>query len=624
MTGQTTTAVSGVNTEPPGPAAEHRVLTRVSFRFSSRGSHAACLARLADGPTLVESWLLAEPGPPHRPFRRTSHRPLRTATSDLPATQPLPLEDGRVLLLRAGAGVHRLSLLGAGTDERTLGEHHLAGLRLLPFPGTGALAVAVGTRVDGPAQVWLVTDSGLARHPVASLPGVAAGGCWLDSAGRLLVVNQASRATVRAVGLDLRTGTVTPLPEPATGPARVLLAAPASGLLVCLVTGPDLVTRLGWSTVADPATLRTPEALAGLSPSRVLPLTADSAGTRVAFQLEDALRSRLAVFTPEDGRLVDVPVPPGCLGGVADWSGDLIRMPFCAPASPTGLATFRPGPRAGLHPVAPEPFRLEGSTPHQGGRGWADARVERFAGPAGPVEALVYGDWRRAPRLVVALHGGPDASWRLCFEPLFQWLARSGLAVVAPNQRGSTGYGPAHQRAIHGAWGGPDAADIRQMARAIRAERGGGRLGLFGTSYGGYLALLVAGTQPGAWSRCAVVAPFLSGPRLYAEAGLRVRALVDRLGGRDQHAERDGQPDVLRVADRIRARLLVIHGSADPIIPVTQSRTLRDHLLALGRREPTDFTYLEAPGNGHDPLAGAGAEDRMIRRLCGFLTEGDQ
>ena len=87
------------------------------------------------------------------------------------------------------------------------------------------------------------------------------------------------------------------------------------------------------------------------------------------------------------------------------------------------------------------------------GVGWVDARVESLPGADGPIETVVYGpDWRSSSVVVVALHGGPDAHWTLAFDSLFQLLAGAGLTVVAPNQRGSTGYGRAYQDAIAGAW----------------------------------------------------------------------------------------------------------------------------------------------------------------------------
>ncbi len=87
-----------------------------------------------------------------------------------------------------------------------------------------------------------------------------------------------------------------------------------------------------------------------------------------------------------------------------------------------------------------------------------DAELVEFDGPAGPIETIVYGgpDWRTHDRLVLALHGGPVSSWRLEFDPLFQGLVRAGCAVVAPNCRGSVGYGEDHLHPIRGDWGGRD------------------------------------------------------------------------------------------------------------------------------------------------------------------------
>nr|BFE80626.1 hypothetical protein GCM10020093_032270 [Planobispora longispora] len=145
-----------------------------------------------------------------------------------------------------------------------------------------------------------------------------------------------------------------------------------------------------------------------------------------------------------------------------------------------------------------------GASPVRGGA----APVRAYDGPAGDIEAVVYGDPDTARRVVLALHGGPESSWRLGFDPLFRRLAAAGIAVVAPNQRGSTGYGAAHRDAVRGAWGGPDLDDVLHLGRALSAARGPSleRPMLYGPSYGAYLALLAAAARPGLWARAAVVA----------------------------------------------------------------------------------------------------------------------
>jgi dipeptidyl aminopeptidase/acylaminoacyl peptidase len=240
---------------------------------------------------------------------------------------------------------------------------------------------------------------------------------------------------------------------------------------------------------------------------------------------------------------------------------------------------------------------------------------------------VVYGGdtWQAAPHLVLALHGGPADAWRLEFDPALQRMAAAGLAVVAPNQRGSSGYGPDHAAAIQDAWGGPDLDDVLHLLDALAGQRAVLGLeppALFGVSYGGFLALLAAAHAPaGQVARCAVVAPFLSGQRLLAESAAPVRALTTRLGGDVPLDDARGPRDVLQLAHRIAAPLLILHGDRDEVVPVGQSRTLRQELLRLGRAEGAAFRYVEAAGAGHELLAEDGAAV-LHELLAGFLRTG--
>jgi len=230
-----------------------------------------------------------------------------------------------------------------------------------------------------------------------------------------------------------------------------------------------------------------------------------------------------------------------------------------------------------------------------------------LASPAGPIEAITYGgpDWRRCRHLVVALHGGPLSSWRFEFEPLFQCLAQVGVAVVAPNYRGSTGYSNEHLRAVVDNWGGPDLQDVLHVGRGLEGERGRHQLPkpvVLGTSYGAFLALLAASYEPDLWSACVALAPFLSGPSLHRCADVSVRNRIERLGGLKRIDDAIGPRDVLRACTSLSAPLLLIHGSKDQTIPVEQSRLLRRRLSEMGRTEGVDFEYFEADSS-HEEVA---------------------
>ncbi|MGR7002467.1 alpha/beta fold hydrolase [Yinghuangia aomiensis] len=432
----------------------------------------------------------------------------------------------------------------------------------------------------------------------------------------------------RRPGEDGRTGRPFGRAQPAAGDDRGEQRPAATVRPRGRITG-DLQRRAGRGPARlDPAAgeprraagrVRFPE-MVHLPNTTVRPVAIAPDGERVALQLDRGATSRLAVWTPEEGTLLDIKMPDGCLGGVGRWTAAGLHIPFSAPDRPGGLATVRPE-RPGRFGFAGS---LETPAAASGRPAWHSAHVETLAGDAGPVESIVYGglDWRTADHLVVALHGGPAAAWRFEFSPVLQHLAAHGIAVVAPNQRGSIGYGEAYASCLHGAWGGPDLEDVAAIARTLGGERTAAGLAkpmLLGTSYGGYLALLAACTSPDAWSGVLAIAPFLSGPRLIAEASLPVRALMTRLGGDLELDDALGPRDVLRLAEGMRAPLLVVHGDRDDVIPVGQSRALRHRLLQLGRAEGSDFRYLELPGRGHEVFAGDGAPE-LYPRLTSFLT----
>ncbi|MEU6238369.1 alpha/beta fold hydrolase [Kitasatospora sp. NPDC047058] len=662
-----------------------QALRRLSFTFAADGSHAACLASAADGGWYAESWRLPESGPVvplalALPGNRSEH--LRS--------QLVALPDGSVLVCRHDGERHDLVLLGVAagqgrepvTTERQLATLKCPGLRVLPLPaqapaGPGApVAVALGSDTRPATTVWLVPADGSGPRQVAEIPGLHGGGVWLDHTGALLALDRVGEGTVRTVVLDLRSGAVTPLLEIGErSNDRLVLFDPDSRFAVVRSDAPG-TDRLGWGVLdgrGEP--LRLPDCLhvAGVF-LRPVALRPGPEGHRVVIQIDHGAGSALAVWRPAAGRLDPLPVPAGRFGAVGHWSGAGLRMPYSAPDHPAALATldvdallgqgpaaagsgpmplplqlaplgsaqpgsglpapwrdtilpWQPGVPRPPRAEAPAGWRLDGSAqPGDGGR-WHPAQSLELAGPAGPLEAVVYGGdtWLSSPHLVLALHGGPADAWRLEFDPALQRMAAEGLAVLAPNQRGSTGYGVAHAMAIRGAWGGPDLDDVLYLLEALAGQRAALGLeppALFGVSYGAFLALLAAAHAPAEQvARCAVVAPFLSGARLLAEAAPPVRALTTRLGGGEPIADARGPRDVLQLAHRIGAPLLVVHGDRDEVVPVSQSRALRHELLRIGRSEGADFRYVEAAGAGHEVLAEDGAAV-LHELLAAFLRTG--
>jgi dipeptidyl aminopeptidase/acylaminoacyl peptidase len=586
---------------------EERALRRISFRFSPHGTHGACLVRDGQSGFLVEKWSFVN--------RAATSRLLPTARGETVRTQPVPTEEGRVVLVRNGTDTHQVTVLSADgrrTIERTLATFDCQGLRAFPSPQTATLAWLAAYHRSGRSVIHRIDAGDLRLEPVADLPGYISGEGWLTEDGRRLAANQIVDGERRLIVLDLADGTVTTLAG-ADGPAVLLTSPQDSRMLV--VTRTQDGPRLGWMLPGD-AEVRFSRQLNAVA-GTVLPLTLDPAGHRVALRVTDGARSRLLIHDAGRGSTAEVPVPPGVIG-TAGWSATGLRFLFSAPTRPAVVATARRPSGSGwtfdAGPTAPDTH-------------WHGARLERFDGPGGTIEAVVYGpDRRRAKHLLLALHGGPEAAWQLGFDPTFQRLADAGITVIAPNQRGSTGYGAAHRDAIKGAWGGPDLADIRHLGTTLVREHQSlesPRPMLFGVSYGAYLALLAAAAEPMAWSRCVVIAPFVTGSRLYEDGSPAVRSLLDRLGGCVEVDDELGPRDLFQLCPRIRTPMMIIHGERDDVIPVAHSRLLAERLRATRHRHrrPAELTYREIPHGGHNPLDEAGGH-HLLEEIVEFLTPG--
>ncbi|GAA2777923.1 alpha/beta hydrolase family protein [Crossiella cryophila] len=552
--------------------------TRINFRFDAYGRQAACLAGLHSGELVLETWDLGG--------KRLRSRLLPGGGPETPRSQPVPTGDGRVVLLRAAAGEQELLLVrpaGATAARHCLARLGPGPVRLAASPDRGALAL-VTTVADRHTTLWRLNGSGR-LDPLLTHPRPLTGARWLDTTGRILAATEWRDTGPVTVIVDLGAGTVSPV----ACPGHWVAVGPRSGLvLVAVRSGHG--ARLGVSTMDGKRPLWFPRALDGVAGS-VTPLAVDPAGSRFALRVQQGARTRLAVLDARTGALRWHRIPDGDIPGAGTWNSAGLVFAFSTPDQPVTLTRL--------------------SAFAAGKRGRAVAHRETVPGAAGPMEAVVHGgrDWRERPRLVIAVHGGPASLWRFGYSPMFHRLAADGVAVVAPNQRGSTGYGEDHHRRLHRGWGVDDLRDILCLARSVRSHRL--RLGLpppaiLGTSFGAFLAVLAACDEPELFSRCAAVSPLLSGPRLHRDGSAAVRAMVERHGGLTTAS---GAPprDLIDCVQRLRAPLLVLHGQQDDAVPVQHSRTLRAHLIAAGRRPGAEFDYREVPDGGHSLLDGIGS-----------------
>lgn len=559
------------------------IISRGVTRFSPDGTRAACRATDHTGAQQLELWRLTPAGP-----RCTGSV---AVSGEAALAQLVLLDDGRVLHSTFRPAGQDMWLVHPDGRTVSLGrEDHP--FRLLPAPPDQSwLAVKLFT-TDGETVVAALTDGG--THQVARLSGRTGGAAVNRDVLALTVLDGGSPIAMR---LDPAQGRAEPLLAPGT-PGHVL-AAGAHHVLVGVVAAG---TRHRLMVVSTPTGAARAVPTSSDVDGTVTPVAVDPDGRTALLTVARGAASQLVRLDLYTGVTSLVAAPPGVFTPIGAWTCHGWWLPFSTPARPYTFGWLRPDSDT-VEPAA----AVEGAE-------WLDARIESVPGADGSIEAVVYGpDWRHSDRVVVALHGGPDAHWTLAFDPFFQLLGRAGLAVVAPNQRGSTGYGRAYADAIAGAWGGPDLADIRVLGDHLRAGRdpAATRPTLYGTSYGAFLALLAAAAQPRAWSGCAAIAPFRSAAALHAEAGPAARNLIERLRGMDGDVA-----DLDRLAGRITVPLFIAHGLLDETVPVGQSRELVRRLTAAGR----EVRYHEPQNRGHTAFRAA-PDDPVAAALVAFLTD---
>ncbi|MCI2260928.1 S9 family peptidase [Xanthomonas indica] len=246
--------------------------------------------------------------------------------------------------------------------------------------------------------------------------------------------------------------------------------------------------------------------------------------------------------------------------------------------------------------------------------------------PAGAEE----GDLRTTSPLplVMLVHGGPWSRDGFGFNPMHQWLANRGYAVLSVNFRGSTGFGKRFVNAADGEWGRKMDEDLED-AVTWAIERGIAdpkRLAIFGGSYGGYAVLSALTRYPSRYA-CGidVVGPsnletLLASIPTYWEADRirQHRAMGDPATAEGLAQLRDRSP--LHRAAHIRAPLLIAQGANDPRVKQAES----EQMVAALRQSGIAVTYALYTDEGHGFVREANrmsfnalCEDFLARHLGG-------
>jgi dipeptidyl aminopeptidase/acylaminoacyl peptidase len=209
----------------------------------------------------------------------------------------------------------------------------------------------------------------------------------------------------------------------------------------------------------------------------------------------------------------------------------------------------------------------------------------------------------KALPLLVIPHGGPWARDNWGYNPLAQFFANRGYAVLMPNFRGSTGYGKKYLNAGNGEWGRKMQDDLTWGVKHLEAEgiADPKRVGILGGSYGGYATLAGVAFTPDLYRAAVdIVGPsnlitLLDAIPAYWEAGRK--QMYARMADPGTPAGKAWlqERSPLNSADKIKTALMVVQGANDPRV----NRTEAERIVIALRDRNFPVEYIMAPDEGH-------------------------
>lgn len=430
---------------------------------------------------------------------------------------------------------------------------------------------------------------------------------WSPDDSRLLIVNRVSANEGHLYVMDLASAALTAVSEGNGDPASISQAAfTADGRGVYVITNRDgefeQLRRVDLATgVAEILTAHVPwdiDAFARSDDGRFLAWVANVDGMH-----------RLTVINLASHSEMIPPLPDGQVGRIGfDRTGKKLALTFESAQSPrdvfvleverNALTRFTRSEVGALDPLQFAPATL-----------MRYPTFDRERGKQRQIPAFVYRPTPGSPGVgtpgphpvIIDIHGGPESQAVPVFSPFTQFLVREmGFVVIAPNVRGSSGYGKTYLDLDNGDEREDAVKDIGALLVWIGTQRDldAKRVFVYGGSYGGYMALaslvhfgdrLRGGIDVVGISN---FVSFLESTSAYRRDLRRMEYGDERLPRMRAYLQRISP---LTSAARITRPLLVVQGLNDPRVPAAESQQMVQKIRARGG----EVWYLAAQDEGH-------------------------
>jgi pimeloyl-ACP methyl ester carboxylesterase len=224
-------------------------------------------------------------------------------------------------------------------------------------------------------------------------------------------------------------------------------------------------------------------------------------------------------------------------------------------------------------------------------------KIKSFDGQEVPCFVIESAGARKPGPVVLYIHGGPTAEVANVWSALIPSIVLSGYHVIAPNYRGSTGYGEEYKLKNVGDLGGGDLKDMIAAAQFSKESGLAERVAIFGYSYGGYATLLALGTHPDLFVCGVAGAPIADWVEKYELSDAAFRSILElhfgvKGGVVSNDLLRERSPS--SYVERVKAPLCIIHSQNDtrtPLAPVLK--------YALKLPKDVSFEMHVKPDLGH-------------------------
>ena len=186
---------------------------------------------------------------------------------------------------------------------------------------------------------------------------------------------------------------------------------------------------------------------------------------------------------------------------------------------------------------------------------------------------------------IVYIHGGPTSQSMNSFNRFVQYAANQGYMVLAPNYRGSTGYGKEFQQANLFDMGGGDLQDVLAGVDWIKqtGHLDPKKIAVMGGSYGGYLSMMSVTKAPDVWAAGVPIVPFVNWfTEIENEDPVLQQSDLATMGDVVKNKARYEDRSPINFIDQIKAPLLLLAGGHDPRCPKSETQQVVDAIRKRG------------------------------------------